>query len=148
MDLEKAAGLLVVAWVKDWTILTLYSAINSSYGMPSDEEIEEFAKTYPFMTSNKTWYIRNKLIRTYISSLDRKLNDKFWDAKDNAERLKLVKYITHIKADHVIAKRKFTSDEYKDRRKITREAKAEYGSYKISREAFKKARGHDWKTVK
>ncbi len=152
LDKEKAAKMLIVAWIKNWSMRTLLDAISEQHGAVTDERLAKIVKTFPFMPSNLSWYISNKgvgkMTRIAIPVISKKLNDALWDAKDNETRLSFYKYVLSLKTNVVNHKRKYESEDQIENNESYKESKAEYGSYRLSREAFKKASGHDWNTIK
>lgn len=152
LDKEKAAKMFIVAWVKNWPMRTLLDAISEQHGEVTDERLAKIVEVFPFMPSNVSWYIsdkgRGKTAKVAMPSISKKLNDALWDAKDNETRLGFYKYVLTMKTNKAIHKRKYESADQISNNKILKESTAEYGSYRLSRDAFRKARGHDWNTVK
>jgi len=152
LNKEKAAKMLIVAWVKNWPMRVLLDAISEQHGEVSDERLAKIVEAFPFMPSNLSWYISNngkgKLTKIAMPAINKKLNDALWDAKDNETRLSFYKYVMTMKTNVATHKRKYESKDQVENNKTLREANAEYSSYRLSREAFKKASGHDWNTVK
>lgn len=152
LDKEKAAKMFIVAWVKNWPMRTLLDTISEQQGLVTDERLEKIVEQFPFMPSNLSWYIsdhgKGKLTKIAMPSINKKLNDALWDAKDNETRLSFYKYVMAMKTNKAIHKRKFVSKDQIEHNKIMKESTAEYKSYRLSREAFKKAQGHDWNTIK
>lgn len=152
LDKEKAAKMLIVAWVKNWPMRVLLDAISEQHGTVNDERLAKIVEAFPFMPSNLSWYISNhgkgKLTKVAMPAINKKLNDALWDAKDNETRLSFYKYVMTMKTNVATHKRKFASEDQIQNNKTFKEADAEYKSYRLSRDAFKKAQGHDWNTVK
>jgi len=153
LDKEKAAKMFIVAWVKNWYMRTLLDVITEeSVTAVTEERLAKVVEAFPFMPSTLSFYIANsgcgRTMRVSLPSINKKLNDALWDAKDNKARLDMYKYVMGIKTGKAIHKRKFDTTDQITGNAIRKESNAEYTSYKLSREAFKKAQGHDWNTVK
>jgi len=153
LDKEKAAKMLIVSWVKNWPMRTLLGVITEdSQAKVTQERLDEVAKEFPFMPTNLSWYISNhgrgKMTKVAMPSISKKLNDALWDAKDNETRLGFYKYVLSMKTNKAIHKRKYDSEDQITNNRTLKESSAEYKSYKLSREAFKKAQGRDWNTIK
>ncbi|APB99038.1 hypothetical protein A4F89_06700 [Polynucleobacter asymbioticus] len=152
MDIHKAAGYLVVAWVKDWNIRTLLNALGEGEDSITDEYVKSVNAQYPFMPMDLHNYIANhgkgSLVRTYLAEVDKKLSDAMWDSCSNEQRLKYVPYIKKMKVTHKVKLRQLRNT---DRNEVVRAISNERtatASYRLSRQCARKSNGHDWFTVK
>lgn len=153
LNTEKAAKMLIVGWVKDWTMRVLLDSIDgkSSEGI-TQERIDNCHKQFPFMSDNLHIYVAKKgkgmLVRSYVSFLSKKLSDALWDTDDNLKKLSFFSYAQNLKADNIGNLSRFSKSDMKellDQRKDYRTAQA---GYFHSRNAFKLQRNTNWFTVK
>lgn len=153
LTLEQGAKMLVVAWVKDWNMRTLMDILDEKTKHDvTDERLEELHKNFPFMPIHKYWYIANKgrglNTMKFVADAYPKLSEKFFNANSNEVRLKNAPYIMKQNARDVLALTKYSKDEVKHRAENNRDYRSAIGSYRLSREAFKKAHRNAWEVVK
>lgn len=159
---EKAAGLFLVAWVKDWPLIDLVNVFSQrrlldGVKLLTPELAKEMGSMYSFMPSTLQGYVIPQLgkrsaltfAKRFVADNYPKLNDALWDAPDNQAILALKDRVLRLKCPEILKSRKFSKEELAERNRTARAAKAEQSSYAISREIFKRRKdGSDWKTVK
>ena len=157
MDKEKAAGMFLVAWVKDWTMVTLVHTLAQRHLENIDEEItKQLHEHYPFMPSNLINYYAPYLKRTKFEYVRRfvannypKLSNALWEANDNKEILALKPRVLKLISPDIARASKFSREERNERARENRYLKAGIMGYRMSRNTFTKGRGNNgWKTVK
>lgn len=151
MDKNKAAQYLILGWIKNWNMRTLFNAINeknSSFINP--EDLIEFNKKYPFLPNHLNWYITNsKNVRKFVYDAYPKLNNALWDTDDNLKKLKFSEYVVSKKlGKENIATSKFSKEEKKDLIKTRMKYYASIVSYDVDKAERKRTQGHDWNTIK
>lgn len=153
LTLEQGAKMLIVAWVKDWRLRILMDVLDEVINQPiTDERIEALHKQFPFMPTHKHWYIANKGkgVNTikFVADTYPKLSQKLFDASSNEVRLKNVPYIMKQDANNSKVQSNYSKEEYKERRDDTRNYQTAIVSYRLSRDAFKKAHRNAWEVIK
>jgi hypothetical protein len=85
MDRRKAAQYFIVAWVKDWSLLTYLQVL------AEDGPRIEFADAHSLYPWLGQWAFkgRRRTVRTYLAESNRPLSDALWDAADDRARLAL-----------------------------------------------------------
>lgn len=85
MDRRQAAQYFIVAWVKDWSLLTYLQVLAD--GGPRIA-FEDAHALYPWLPG--TWgYKLRRTCRTHLADSNRPLSDALWDAPDDRARLAL-----------------------------------------------------------
>ena len=157
LDKEKAAGMFLVGWVKDWTMITLLRTLTNDHITNVDDEmLKKLHAHYPFMPSNLLNYHAPFLKRTKFERVKRfvannypKLNDALWNAKDNKEILELKPRVLRLVSPDIARPTKFSKAERAERVKEVKELKAGQLGYGLSRKLFTKGRGNNgWTTTK
>jgi len=157
LDKEKAAGMFLVAWVKDWSLVNLVQTLAQKHVNNIDEEfVKEVHKQYPFMPSQLDLYFQPyrkhtkfSYTKRFISDNYPKLNDALYEAKDNKEILELKPRVLRLVCPNINRKAKFSKEESEQGKKERRAERAIQESYFISRRAFTQGHGkYGWKTVK
>ena len=151
--LEEGAKMLLVAWVKNWTMRTLLGILyNDTRHELNQEFADDCAKNFPFMPNHIYWYASHGgaglEVRRFVAEVYPKLNDRLWDLKDPKDCLKHAEYVQKQKAKDIRAKTKYGREEIAVRAKERREYRASNIGYRQSREAFKKYGRSAWTTVK
>jgi hypothetical protein len=85
MDRSKAAQYFIVAWVKDWSLLTYLQVLGDGGPRIRFSEAQQF---YPWLPGIRP-FIKNHLVRTHLAESNRPLSDALWNAPDNRARLAL-----------------------------------------------------------
>lgn len=149
--LEDGAKMLIVAWVKDWNMRTLFHVLMDKDEV-TEESIKELTTHYPFMPLRPHWYLANRgrglSAQTFVAAAYPKLNDKLFDASSNEVRLKNAPYLMKQVAGDVRVPSKFSKNEQKEKRKEIKEYKQAVISYNNSRENFKKCHRGAWNVIK
>ncbi len=153
LTLEHGAKMLIVAWVKDWSMRLLMDVLDEKPNQkPSEERIAELHKQFPFMPTHLNWYINNKGrgINTtkFVADAYPKLSEKLFNTSSNEVRLKNAPYIMKQNAKDEKPKNKYSKEEYKEQRQETKLYRSATVSYRLSREAFKKSHRGAWEVVK
>ena len=157
LDKEKAAGMFLVAWVKEWSMMTLLCTLLGEQVNSIDEALlEEVHKHYPFMPNNLINYFAPYLKRTRFEYVKRftasnypKLNEALWNAKDNKEILALKPRVLKLVCPNIARTTKYSNAERAERAKELRDVKAVQLGYQLSRKRFTKGRGNNgWTTTK
>jgi hypothetical protein len=150
--LEEAAKMLIVAWVKDWSMRTLFDVLTDQRGDISDEKIAKMAQHFPFMPTHIHWYISNRgcgvNTQQFVAQAYPKLSEKLYSLDRNEDRLKCAPYIMKQKAKDVRAKSKFSSKDMTEHRKDVKQYRQALVSYNESRATFKKFHKGAWNVVK
>ena len=151
--LEEGAKMLLVAWVKNWTMRTLLGVLYDNTRQKLDQEFaDDCAKKFPFMPNHLYWYASHGgsglEVRRFIAEAYPKLSDRLWDLKDPKDCLKHAEYVQKQKAKDIRVKAKYGHQETLERAKERREYRASTIGYRESREAFKKHGRSAWTTVK
>ena len=151
--LEEGAKMLLVAWIKNWTMRTLLGVLCDDVMRKLDDEfIEDCAKNFPFMPTHLYWYAShggNGLeVRRFVAEVYPKLSDRLWDLKDPKDCLKHAEYVQKQTAKGVKAQSKYSKNELSARAVERRHYRAATIGYRESREAFKKHGRSAWTTVK
>ena len=151
-DQIRVAKLVIVAWVKNWSCLTLYAAIA---GKPFKfDDIEELHNKYKFIPQHFFWYGTNdgryfhKPVKKYIADLSKKLSDALWDTEDNLKKLNFASYLISLDSKNIKSSYKYSKEDraahHKDRRNFL--AKSLGDSAMV--EYKQKRNGSHWTTVK
>ena len=153
MNTEKAAKLLIYAWIKDWPLRTLYDAITEKSSKNfSDEEIKKFSNKYSFMPSDHKLYIFNKgrgvSVKKFMFDNYKKINDILWDTEDNLKKLEYWVYFKNKKCESVMPSSKYNTKERNEKRVTSKNYVGYVQSKMHYREIFDKSSGHHWFTVK
>jgi Fe-S cluster biosynthesis and repair protein YggX len=143
-DRKKAAEFFIVAWVKDWKMLTYLEVIGAK-----NVNYDDVHELYPWMPEGKNIHriISNSAIKPWTAFAMKAINDKLFDAKDNKQRLALAKLIENW--DSTGAVNGFSHNEaVKERTKEIRHMKQRAFEHKVSVELMRRGRGHHWNVVK
>lgn len=143
-DKEKAAKYFVVAWVKNWRMMTYLGAIEAL-----GTRFEELHDIYPWLPPKQDlhFYIKNAEVRPWMSRSMKVISDKMWDTDDNVKRLALAKHIELWNADKTSETTQHKKDAYQRRQAITK-LRQSGQEYTVSVALMRKGRGTDWNTVK
>jgi len=153
MNIENAAKMLIVGWVKNWSMRTTLNAIREKNSDKiTDEEIANFHNQYPFMPKNIWLYLSNggmgTPVRKFMYDNYRKVNDALWDTDDNKVRLSFWKYLASKKCPNILPSSAYTKEEKLERQKATKAFNNNVISMMHYKEITHKSSGHDWFTVK
>jgi hypothetical protein len=143
-DREKAAQFLIVAWVKEWNIQTYMHAINAK-----DVPYAEMHSMYPWMPSQENihLYFKNVKIRPWVAMAMKGINDRLFDAKDNAARLALAGIVENWNSAG--AKPGFShKDALKERRESIRLHRQTAAGHAVANESARRSSGHHWNVIK
>jgi hypothetical protein len=153
MSAEYAAKMLIVGWVKNWSIRTVLNAIREKDSNKiSDEEISDFHKQYPFMPQNIWLYLSHggagTPVRKFMYDNYRKVNDALWDTDDNKIRLSFAKYLASKKCPNIKPSSAYTKKDKVEHQKAIKAYNNNVISMTHYKEIMHKSSGHDWFTVK
>lgn len=151
--LEEGAKMLLVGWVKNWTMRTLLGVLCDEVTHKLDDElIERCAKNFPFMPTHLYWYASHGgdglEIRRFVAEAYPKLSDRLWNLKDPKDCLKHAEYVQKQKAGVIKAQSKYSRNELSERAVERRHYRAATIGYRESRKAFQKHQRSSWTTVK
>jgi hypothetical protein len=151
--LEEGAKMLLVGWVKNWTMRTLLGVLCDEVTHKLDDEfVERCVKNFPFMPSHHYWYAAqhgNGLeIRRFVAEAYPKLSERLWELDDYKDCLKYAEYVQKQKAGNIKAQTKYGQKEKSQRAKEVRHYRASIIGYRESRKAFQKHQRSSWTTVK
>lgn len=151
--LEEGAKMLLVGWVKNWTMRTLLGVLCDDVTHKLDDKfVERCIKNFPFMPVHQYWYAAqhgNGLeIRRFVAEAYPKLSERLWALDDYKNCLKYAEYVQKQKAGEIKAGSKYGHQETLERQREKREYRAATIGYRKSREAFKKYGRNAWTTVK
>lgn len=132
---------MIVAWVKDWNLLT-YLQVVSGANKPN---IEEAYRTYQWLPTGRVSF-KNKPARRFIADNMPSLNNKLWDAKNDKDRLSLYRFVMAAKVGdgHRVHFDQARSECRKERNALRKAATAE----SISVDMMRKGSGHHWNVCK
>ena len=149
----KAAKMLIVGWIKDWSCVTTYHAISGNrYYIPS--QAKEVFEEYPFLPSHWLWYtdrkgkVANKSIRRYVADLNKKLSDALWDTEDNMKKLEFAPYLAGLKSKDIEISRKYNREDANEYARTILSYRSKAIGDQELKEYHQKANGTHWKTVK
>ena len=154
MTLENAAKMLIVGWIKNWTMHTLLDAIDgkSIERYIEQPRIDALVKEFPFMPSKRNWYYlagnKGAYVRKFVHDTYPKLSNALWDTEDNMKKLAFHTYVMSVKAGAIEPGKKYSRADYLEKLSDTRKYRQSVMSEVVSRDIFVKASGHDWNTVK
>lgn len=153
LNTEKAAKLLIVAWIKEWPMRTLLDAIREKQSNDlTQEETQKFAEEYQFMPKNLWVYISHggngMSAKKFMFDNYRKINDKLWDTTDNLKRLEHWVYFANKKCPNAKASKNYAVEDQNEKNKARKDYSAFVKSRKHYKEIFDKSSGHHWFTVK
>jgi hypothetical protein len=153
MNTEFAAKMLIVGWVKNWSMRTVLNAVREKNSDKiSDEEILEFHNQYPFMPKNIWLYLSNHgvgtPVRKFMYDNYRKVNDALWDTDDNKVKLSFAKYLASKKCPDIKPSSAYTKQEKNEHQKTLKSFANNARSMAHYKEIMHKSSGHDWFTVK
>ena len=153
MNTEQAAKMLIVGWVKNWTMRTVFGAIQEKNADKiNDETMLEFHNQYPFMPKNIWLYLSNggtgTPVRKFMYDNYRKVNDALWDTDDNKKRLEFAKYLALKKCLNIKPSSAHTKEEKYQKQKATKSYHNSVKSMIHYKEIMHKSGGHDWFTIK
>lgn len=153
MTLEKAAKMLIVGWVKNWSIRVVFNSIIEKCPKHLDENmILEFHNKYPFMPKNMWLYLSNggsgTPVRKFMYDNYRKVNDAFWDTNDNTKRLNYWEYLASKKCPNLKPSSAYTKQEKMEHAKALKAYANNTRSMAQYKEIMNKSSGHNWFTVK
>lgn len=141
LEQEKAAEYFIVAWIKSWSLQTYLKVCGEG------ERIEwgDAHNIYRWLPDDPGFFMRNVYVKRYMDCAFPSLNNKLWDAPDNAARLKLANHI--LKADGAGAKQ--TTDKARlEERKNNKKYQASRLEARLSIEQARRGYGTHWKVVK
>jgi hypothetical protein len=142
-DREKAAKYLIVAWVKDWTVLTYLRSINVPTHMP----ISEICSLYPWMPRVPMYYHHKRHIRPLVARFMAPINNFLWDTSDNAQKLKVAKKIENWVSDAFIKTNLDTKKSY-EKYKAKKDLKHQITIQAIEIDKMRRASGSHWNVCK
>lgn len=154
MTLENAAKMLIVGWIKNWTMHVMIDALD---GRSIDRYIEQprvdnLVKDFPFMPSEKSWYYgcsgQGSYVRKFVHDMYPKLSNALWDTEDNMKKLGFHTYVMSVKAGADRPRTKYSKADRLEKRRNTNQYRQSIVSERVSREIFVKAGKHNWSTVK
>jgi hypothetical protein len=149
---ERAAKFLVVAWVKQWDMRALLETLDERGGALTNERCADLERAIPFMSGHAHWYACNHgggvEVRQYVADLFPNLSQALWGAKDNAARLRLAPQIERLRANGGKAARKYSAEEYAERKAAKRAARQTKAYYDMSRAGFKTHGRSAWNVCK
>ena len=153
LNTEQAAKMLIVAWIKDWTMRTLLDSIDGKSSKEiTQERIDDCHNKYQFMPNILHIYVSKKgrgmLVRSYVSYLSKKLNDALWDTDDNLKKLTFFSYIQTLKAKELGSMSRFTKNEMKELLNDRKDYREGQAGYCQSRNAYKLQRKTNWFQIK
>lgn len=140
MDQTQAAKYFIVAWVKDWS-LRMYLDTVAGKGFPHEKAHEAFK----WLPKDVGLFIRNIKVRRYIADAFHQLNNKLWDAADNAQRLALAGLVSAASGEH--AKQRLDRSR-QESRKTAKQYKDAMLTSRMSVDAMRRGGGHHWAVCK
>jgi hypothetical protein len=152
-DQLRVAKLVIVGWIKDWSCLTLMSAVSGKLigGM---DDIKKLHAKYKFLPSDWFWFYSkagqpsSKYLKKYIADLNKKLNDALWDTEDNIKKLSFASYLATLDSTNVKSQSKYSKEDKKEHAKARRGAKGNFLAGVYNKEYAQKMNGTHWTTVK
>lgn len=141
MTKEQAAKFFIVAWVKDWSMRTYLDTVGEG------ERIDwaDAHKLFSWMPKDPGWFIRNTRVRRYAATAMRSLNDKLWDALDNAKKLALHAEVMQWDCGDAVQ----TMDAARrEQHKLQKEYRAAMLGVRKSVDEMRRGSGHAWGVVK
>lgn len=99
---EKAVRYFIVAWVKDWNMITYLRTILEigTHDKIDEEELAALCQECPFLPKEVYEYLGSngkRSPRVWVAETYPVLNTKLWDAKSMEERLKLSEVLMGLK---------------------------------------------------
>ena len=150
--LEEGAKMLLVAWVKNWTMRTLLNVLCDGADDLRSGVIDECANAFPFMPRHEHWYAAHRgygiEVRQFIADTYPKLSDRLWDLKEYKDCLKYADYVSKLKAGNTEARSKYSKKELNESASQRKQYRAQFLDYHTSRDIFKKHQRSSWTTVK
>jgi hypothetical protein len=94
MDLTEASKMMVVAWVKDWSIVTLLCYLDKGENRWVDEtRVSAAHARWPFMPACIDFYIMKTPVKTFLAETARPISDRLFDAKGPQQLLAVAPHI-------------------------------------------------------
>lgn len=131
---------MIVAWVKDWSLYTYLQVVTGE----KKPDIDSAHTQFEWLPTGRVSFIK-KTAKRFIADNFPKLNDRLWDAKDNAARIALHKQVMRpVGENHKL---------HIDKARIAaRKSSHDYGRMLIAEgasvEAMRRGSGHHWDVVK
>ena len=148
---EQAAKYAVVAWVKDWSLITLLSAIDGATASAKDveqERIDAARVVAPFLPDDVWVYRRDGSVRRFFADNFPRISDALWDAASDAIRLKLSQKIERISGAGKVVGSRFATGDLQAMRKTRESLRQATTSYRASRVAFRSNGRSAWNVCK
>jgi hypothetical protein len=140
MTHEEAAKYMIVAWVKDWNLYTYLQVVTGE----KKPDVDGAHTRLEWLPTGRVSFVA-KSARRFIADNFPRLNDRLWDAKDNAERLALYKQVMHpVGANHKL----HIDPARMALRKENGNLRRAYLAEQQSTEAMRKGSGHHWNVCK
>lgn len=147
-DQLRVAKMVIVAWIKDWSCMTLYQALSGKSKL-EEQELKRLCDKYKFLPSDWFWYFKTpKGIRKYIADLDRKLNNALWDTEDNLKKLKFASYLAKLDGMGIKSSSKYSKEDMNQHKADRRKYIADTLGIGKHTEHWRRMAGTDWNTVK
>jgi len=122
MDLTEPSKMVVVAWVKDWSMLTLLCYLDKTEHRWVDEERAAAAHAkWPFMPPRIDHYVRKTPVKTFLAETARPISDRLFDAKTTAQLLAVAPHIAKFVATARAIQGSITWSERNEIRRTKRE---------------------------
>lgn len=143
MDLPSAAKYMVVAWVKDWPLLTYLGAV--APGMIASQAHSEF----PWLPADASWWKDENgecvTTRRFMQQAFPITNARLWEASGTAERLAVHVEISRLVCGQIVpaastgAAKRYNHDALRDQTNLLDQ---------MTREAFRRMNGRHWQVCK
>ena len=148
---EQAAKYAVVGWVKDWSLITLLSAIDSATASAKDveqERIDAARVVAPFMPDDVWVYRRGGSVRRFFADNFPGVSNALWDANSHEDRFVLAQRIERLSGAGKAVGSRFTGNDLHEMRKTRQALRQATTSYRASRDAFRSNRRSAWNVCK
>ena len=120
----------------------------SMYGLRKQlETLDADISKFPFMPSDAWWYYKGSPVRGFVAQNYPKLNAFLIDATVE-KQIKAAEQIVKLRPKVNRSQGSLTQKERTEIHLTRRKLWQVTASYRISRDIFKSARGHDWNTCK
>ena len=131
----------------EWLILAFKRCWNMQMLRRQLETLDPTFSSFPFMPESLLWYYKGCQVRAFVAQNYPKLARFLTDAPGE-KQLKAVGQIVKLRPTVERSQGALTQKERDEIHKIRRHLRQATASYRISREVFKSAQGHEWNTCK
>ena len=148
---EQAAKYAVVAWVKDWSLITLLSSIDSDPASARHVEqprVDAARAVAPFLPDDVWVYRRGGSVRRFFADNFPGVSNALWDADSNEERFGLAQRIERLSGAGKEVRSRFTGNDLHEMRKTRQVLRQATTSYRASRDAFRSNKRSAWNVCK